>query len=69
MMGKSIPHKSQRGVHDALKTGCGIGDEKLPIVTLRSPEGKQAPEGKRILSALSAAFMERNLSMWRLRCS
>jgi hypothetical protein len=47
MMGKSTPHKSQRGVHDALKTGCGIGDEKLPIVTLRSPEGKQAPEGKK----------------------
>jgi hypothetical protein len=31
-------------------------NEKLPTVTLRSPEGKQAPEGKRILSALSAAF-------------
>ena len=47
MMGTSIPYKSQRGVRDALKTGCGIGDEKLPTVTLRGPEGKQAPEGKK----------------------
>ena len=32
---------------EALKTGCGINDEKLLTVTLRSPDGTQATEGKK----------------------